>query len=42
MGKLAREKLEFRNVWTVDGRICYIGEGFHFVKLTTMKMFLVW
>ena len=29
MSKLAkaREEFEFRNVWTVDGRICYIEEG---------------
>ena len=29
MGKLAkaREEFGFRNVWTVDGTICYIGEG---------------
>ena len=29
MSKLAkaREEFGFRNVWTVDGRICYIGEG---------------
>ena len=34
MGKLAKAKEEFgfRNVWTVDGRICYIGEGSQFPK----------
>ena len=34
MGKLAKARKEFgfRNVWTVDGRICYIGEGSQFPK----------
>ena len=34
MSKLAkaREEFGFRNVWTVDGRICYIGEGSQFLK----------
>ena len=34
MSKLAkaREEFGFRNVWTVDGRICYIGEGSQFPK----------
>ena len=34
MGKLAkaREEFGFRNVWAVDGRICYIGEGSQFPK----------
>ena len=34
MGKLAkaREEFGFRNVWTVDGTICYIGEGSQFPK----------
>ena len=32
MNKLAkaREEFGFRNVWTVDGRICYIGVGTQF------------
>ena len=29
---IAREEFGFRNVWTVDGRICYIGEGSQFPK----------
>ena len=39
MDKLAkgREEFGFRNVLTVDGRICYIGEGSQFPK--TFKMF---
>ena len=34
MSKLAkaREEFGFRNVWTVDGRICYVGEGSQFPK----------
>ena len=34
MSKLAkaREELRFRNMWTVDGRICYIWEGSQFPK----------
>ena len=34
MSKLAkaREEFGFRNVWTVDSRICYIGEGSQFPK----------
>ena len=28
----AREEFGFRNVWTVDGRICYVGEGSQFPK----------
>ena len=34
MSRLAetREEFRFRNVWTVDGRICYIGEGSQFPK----------
>ena len=34
MSKLAkaREEFGFRNVWTVDGRIRYIGEGSQFPK----------
>ena len=34
MSKLAKAREEFglRNVWTVDGRICYIREGSHFLK----------
>ena len=34
MSKLAkaREELGFRNVWTVDDRICYIEEGYQFPK----------
>ena len=34
MSKLAkaREEFGFRNVWTVDGRICYIGEGYQSPK----------
>ena len=28
----AREEFGFRNVWTVDCRICYIGEGSQFPK----------
>ena len=34
MSKLAkaREDFWFRNMWTVDGRICYIGEDSQFLK----------
>ena len=34
MGKLAKARKEFgfRNMWTVDGKICYIGEGSQFPK----------
>ena len=34
MIKLAKasEEFGFRNVWTVDGRICYKGEGSQFPK----------
>ena len=34
MSKLskAREEFGFKNVWTVDGSICYIGEGSQFPK----------
>ena len=45
MSKLAkaREEFEFRNVWTVDGRICYIEVvTFRFLKHTTIKMFVMW
>ena len=34
LGKLAKAKEDFgfKNVWTVDGRICYVGEGSQFLK----------
>ena len=34
MGKLAKasDEFAFRNLWTVDGRICYIEKGFQFTK----------
>ena len=31
MAKL-KDELGFGNVWTVDGRICYVGEGSRFPK----------
>ena len=27
-----KDELEFENVWTVDGRICYVREGSRFPK----------
>ena len=34
MGKLpkARDESWFRSVWTIDGRICYIGGGSQLIK----------